>query len=339
MKENKSSQRERRVHNIQMLLWTLLILIQMTVVHCLDGKAEEQPAPASEISIYIEEGQKPEPVWTDKAGNNYELVSWQMVTARQPARTRSVKETLYYEQMEGVSVIPRELMVPVTDGEQTCNVVCQIQEQTVVQEEWQEGFVFPVVFHMYGAGFYQLGDHLITGNEESPELAGCEALLLEQIGVSPDDYRITYVQWSGDSYLDAQGELCRDAAAFGQKLVRDYQVTYVGQAEFPGKSIRQIEANYHLTSLGNEIEADETVSDLAEVQEVPIFSDPMDSEEPLFSRTGVWWQKVIDTFLITVGIGAVLFFGGLTILALLHLVKMVKLWYSEKGWCQNRRKK
>lgn len=339
MKENRRSQRERRVHNIQLLLWTLLILIQMAVVHCLDGKAEEQPSPVSEISICIEEGQKPEPVWTDEAGNNYELVSWQMVSARQPARTRSVKETFYYEQMEGASVIPRELTVSVTDGEQTCNVVCQIQEQTVLQEEWQEGFVFPVVFHMYGAGFYQLGDHLITGNAESPELAGCEALLLEQIGVSPEDYRITYVQWTGDSYLDAQGELCREAAAFGQKRLRDYQVTYVGQAEFPGKSIRQIEANYRLASLGSEIENDETAGDLAGISEVPVLSDPVESDEPPLSRDGVWWQKVIDTLLITVGIGALLFFGGLVILALLHLVKMVKSWYNERDWCQNRHKK
>ena len=339
MKENRSSQRNRSVHNIQLLLWTLLILLQMTMVHCLEGKAEEQPAPASEISIYMEEGPEPEPVWTDAAGNEYELVSWQMVSARQPARTRPVKEMIYYDQVEGASVIPRELTIPVTEGNQTCNAVCQIQEQTVLQEEWQEDFVFSVVFHIYGAGFYQLGDHLIAGNEENPELAGCEALLLEQVGVSPEDYRISYVQWTGDGYLDAQGELCRNALAFGQKLVRDYQVTYVGQAEFPERNVRQIEAVYHLAEPEKEPETDATISDLTDIPEVPVFFELADSAEAPLSKLEIWRQKVIDTLLITVGIGAILFLGGLVMLALLRLVKMVIAWYNEKNWYHKRHKK
>lgn len=319
MKEGKSSRRKSSVYNIQLLLWTLLVLLQIAVVYCLDGKAEEQPAPALEISVFLEA--EPEPVWTDEAGNHYELVSWQPVSRHQPARTRLVKETLCYERIEGGSAIPRELTVPVTDGEQTFYVVCRLQEQSVLQEEWQEGFAFPVVFHLYGAGFYQLGDRLITGNEESPELTGCEALLLAQIGVSPAEYRITFVQWSGGSYLDDQGEMCRNATAFGQKLVRDYQVTYVGEAVLPERRISQIKANYRLAGPKNEVRTGETVDDLPESSEAPAFTDPTDVPGPPLSRPGSWWRKMIDTLLVTVGIGAILFFGGLAMFLLLKIVK------------------
>lgn len=325
VKENRSSQQKSTVHSIQMLLWTLLILFQMTVVFCLEGKAEEELDPAREISIYMEEGQQPEPVWTDEAGNDYQLVSWQLISVDQPARTRLIEKTLYYNQVEGNSVIPQNLDVSVIDGQQNHNVICQIQEQLVLQEEWQDGFVFPVVFHSYGSDFYHLGDYLIKGNEDSPELAGYEALLMEQIGVSSEDYRITYIQWSGEGYLDEQGELCREAAAFGQKKVRDYQVTYAGQAEFPGQSIRQIEGRYHLVNQENETEAEQAVSETTEGTEVPVFSSPPPSSNSTL------WQKVIDTLLITVGVGVVLFLGGLVILALVRLAKTLKSWYNEKN--------
>lgn len=191
---------------------------------------------------------KPEETYEDDTGTRYELEHWSVVPVTIPSVTREVEENVLYDQVEGMTTLPDTIEVETSDRGrgQTITVVCQMEEQQAVREEWQDGFVVTVTFHTYEAGYYQLADRLIPYNDERPELEGCEALLLELVKVPPEDYRITHVQWAGEVYEDEEGNQCRDAAAFGQKRIRDYQVTYRGTAVFPAKEGWQTVAVYRL---------------------------------------------------------------------------------------------
>lgn len=315
----------RRVRIVQMALWTMTVLIQMSVVTCLEVRAE-----AERITITYDLEDSPDACtgpaeyYEDESGTEYELESWSPVAVTLPSITRNVKEEVAYDQIEGVTVIPEDLEVTVRDRErgQAVKTVCRMEEKEVMRETWQDDFAFTVTFHTYGAGYYQLADRLIPDNDEEPELDGCEELLLELAGVSPEDYRVTYVQWSGDAYQDEDGTLCRDAVAFGQRRICDYRVTYSGRAVFPVRSGWQTSAVYRLpeTAVADEVtenaETEITVIAVPETEvQTQIEPAGQSKEHPSL------WERITQTLMVAVAVGAVFFFGGLLLLAILRVVK------------------
>lgn len=66
-------------------------------------------------------------------------------------------------------------------------------------------------------------------NDEQPKLEGAEAFLLRAEGMSPDTHRIYEIRWNGGTWLDEEYGVCREAAVFAERLVRDYTAYYTGE--------------------------------------------------------------------------------------------------------------
>lgn len=288
----KEEKRKRRVHNAQVGLWTALILTQMVVVHCLTVRAE--------------------------TAGGYE--------------ERRVYRDVVYEAVEDAAAVPETVDVQVRRSGQTAVAICRAKDKTVLREWWSEDFSFPITFHTYDAEFYELGDCLIPYNEERPQLEGCELQLLNAIGVSPEAYEITQLQWAGDAYRDGEGKLCRDAVAGGRKLLRDYRVRYEGRAVFSagGAPLTDPQEPETVEEDMPEDEAENTV----EESRVSMLQKEEDSAqiEPKEQEDGrpAFWRKLTSTLLLIIGIGALLFFGGLLFLAFLWVVKKLRKWYTER---------
>lgn len=336
--------RAGRVKTIQLVIWTLAILLQMGILKSLEGKAATTAAETASavtsaeeiiIRLEIEESpeacKRPDSTYEDENGILYELASWSAVPAVMPSVTRNIEKVIRYDQVEGVTSLPEEIEITANDRErrQTAAAVCRIIQQEAVREEWQDGFAFTVTFHTYEAGYYELAGRLIPYNDETPELAGCETELLELAGVSPEDYRVTHVQWSGGVYTDESGNRCRDAAAFGQKRLRDYRVTYSGTAVFPEKAGWQTVAVYHLPQPEAQEETPEETSGSETVREEPqteIGKIANPAPEPPVTL----WERITRTLMMTIALGAAIFFAGLLLLAILRLVKRVRSCYNRR---------
>lgn len=335
--------RARRTRAVQTGLWALTILLQMGIVKCLEVRAETGAGKASELTVRygieeaFEDCTQPDGEYEDEDGVFYELERWSAVPVTVPPLTRKVQKEILYEQIEGVTALPDSIEITARDEErgQTATAVCPAEEQETVREEWQDGFVFTVTFHTYEAGYYELADRLIPYNDERPELEGCGELLLELAGLSPEDYRVTHVQWSGEAYQDEEGNRCRDASAFGQKRLRDYRVTYSGTAVFPEKKGWQTVAVYRLPQ--EETGTEETFAPAtARASEPRPLPEEMEQPGDIPAKQPLTlWQRITRTLMITIAAGTALFLGGLLLLAILRVVKKLRSCYNRRKMKSN----
>ncbi len=307
----------------QISLWVSLILFQMIVVESMKVYASEHmperkvESEGQKITIYSENYQKEEECqepagsyWT-KEGVEYILTFWEREQITVPAQSCLVIKKGFCEGVEGITKLPESVTAKVErEGKQT-EVKYLLEEKSVIKEEWQDGFTFPVTFHKYDADYYWLRDRLVEKGEEKPHLEGCEDLLLEEIGVSPEFYQITDISWDGGSYEDEKGERCRNAVAFGRKRVQDYQLLYQGVAEFPEYEMWRVAAVYELPATKQKVqEKSETI------REAPLIVQ-IEEEGPASAAEPTLWERITRTLLITIAVGAMLFFGGLLTLAAL----------------------
>lgn len=222
-----------------------------------------------------------------------------------------VEKTLVCERIEGAAVIPDVTEGEIQIGEEKMTVPCYLREKKVIREYWEDDFSFPVIFRSYGAGLYELGGQLIPVKEaDGPLLEGYEESLLQEIGVSPEEYRIREVCWDGDPYPGKDGVMERRALASGERLLRDYELRYVGTAWFPeGPS----------ATAAAETEEAPPVEPLVRVEPEPEREEVLPPAPPVREKSGltrIW--RITRTVLVTVGIGTLLFFGGMLLLLLVR---------------------
>lgn len=201
----------------------------------LTGEQESEVILESEILFEEREGYTPEREYVDQSGKQYWLKEWNLEPYRVPERRKMEERTVRYENVEWVEQLPKQAAVFARDkitGQQF-QKECPILRIKFEKERWVSDFAFTAVFHSYDADYYQLGEKKIPYNSLKPELDGCEAELLTEIGVKPENYRILHAGWKRDSYFDENGDLCRDAEITGEKKVSDCYVTYGGEIVFP----------------------------------------------------------------------------------------------------------
>ena len=291
--QNEALQEERRknqVRTLQTALWAGLILVQMMVVNSLTVQAGQAHLL----------GQAAQPFETEKT-----------------AALRPVEKTVTYRRVEGAASLPEQMTVTVKAGGSSYEVVCEAAEQQVLKEYWLEDFRFPITFHSYDSQYFQIGEQLIPYNAEQPGLEHCDLQLLSLLGLSPAEYQVDSVVWDGEAYRD-KGVLCRNAIGAGRRLVRDYEVRYVGSIPLPeqeeseenagaqqetGAATEETETESAALPTVRETEAPEAAVAVLEEQ------DEANSEKFL-----TLWQIITRTMLAIVGIGAILFLGGLLVL-------------------------
>lgn len=116
---------------------------------------------------------------------------------------------------------------------QTIHTSLPFERMDIVQDwHWREDVTIPITVTTYDANYYLLGDKKIPKEEESPALSGYENDLLESLNLSPESYRITRYAWDGEPY-EKDGELCRNAVAYGKRYVIECQAVFSGDAPLP----------------------------------------------------------------------------------------------------------
>lgn len=87
----------------------------------------------------------------------------------------------------------------------------------------------------YNGLYYRLKDsnELIPKSEEKPLFSGYERAILESLKLDSENYRITNSYWSGDTYYDSEGRLCRNCIYETEALVCDIHAIYEDELLLP----------------------------------------------------------------------------------------------------------
>lgn len=347
--EEREQEQRARVHTLQTALWVCLILFQMAVLQSITVRAETRAEDKAETWAEArteDEVAMPTEARTEAPTETPAAMSASPLPATpSDAGGRLIQREVVYRQVEGAAELPDTLKVTVKENGDSEVVLCQIVSAVPEREQWVDDFSFPVTFHTYGAQYYQVGDLLITEEGDQPPLETCREELLRMLGLSSDAYEITEAVWDGDAYPAEDGTLCRDALVRGRKLVRDYRVRYAGSLTLSENGGSAASSSLSGISWGRAgqgpTEENQTGDDGAgeqsglgtgagaEVRLEPESSVP--ARDPM-----AFWKVVTRTLLIIIGIGALLFFGGLVNLAVLRLAKSVRKWYTvhenKKSW-------
>ncbi len=249
-------------------------------------------------------------------------------------RAETVHREVTYEAVEDEAALPEEIMVSVLTGHDGELVPCQAVDWVEEAAYWQDDFSFPITFYEYGAGAYQLGEITVKKTDlEDPgqltELAeqyGTE--LLQSMGLSAEEYEVKKIVWTGTPYEKEDGIVCRDAMAYGNRLLRDWRVQYEGFVE-PERwqELKRGGADGELKEEGQEETVPETIKAVTETPEKVSEAEREEpKEQPAHgkSRLQEYLEKVTRILLVAVGIGVVFFLGGLFVLALLWIGRKLR---------------
>ena len=216
--------------------------------------------------------------------------------------------------MEGAEEIPGSISLKEDVAGNQAEGILFLRKSRIVREEWQDGFTAPVTFHAYGADEYQGGSLVIPGDAVLETCVSMGGQLLEFMGLSPLEYRILFADWSGESYEDEEGRMCRQAMVWGQKLLRDYEAEYEGEVSWTKPETRELEMVYRQIP---EV-SPAALQTVQGADHVPV--PEIQGEEPV----GNLWYWVRSGFVITVGAGLI----GIGV----GLLALLAVWYR-----QNRR--
>ena len=201
----------------------------------------------SEIMFSSQEEYVPEQ-FHEEGDDLYELDSWELEPVTVKPRKKHIEQQVLYNGAEYRNQIPEKRGIVAEEdfsGLKTEEEYPMLRMKKV-KEEWRDDFSFPVVFQSYGAEEYELGGVSITIDHSLLELEAYEEALLSEIGVTPENYRITKAVWSGAPYMDENDILCRNAVVSGRRKVTDYMVTYGGTVTFPEVEGFRCKAVYRL---------------------------------------------------------------------------------------------
>lgn len=242
----------------------------------------------------------PEEEYTGENGQVYRLKSWDIREQAGEIHTEYLRRRVYYEDVEGEETLPQEIEPQEQRNGIDLEGNLSLTEVQAEAERWDPGFSLPVTFHSYGAEGYVLGDAVIPDQDVLQEATASGGLILEQLGLSEGEYRITGMEWAGPEYTDPEGNLCRQAQAYGEKLLRDYRAVYEGEVQWKEPYLYELRAVYELPLEGA----------------APTPEEAAPEAVPERERESIWY-RIRRMAALTVGLGLIgIGLGGLILLAL-----------------------
>lgn len=172
------------------------------------------------------------------------LVSWEVIDTTIDAREQPVSDVIQYTSIAAEEDIPEAAVLTVADALTGNEVEVQVPLASASYSEarWEPGFEFPITIVNYDASRFELNGTEVELDEEKP-LQGYEEQLLELIGVSEENYRITSIRWDGPSYQE-NGHWSRKLVAKGDWKVRDCRALYSGTANLQEVKAKAVQAVY-----------------------------------------------------------------------------------------------
>lgn len=146
-------------------------------------------------------------------------------------REEAVEVTETYYEGEVPESVDYEYTDPVT--EKTVHTTLELKEKNVTDQEWVNGLSIPLTIYDYDAEYYLLNNtEFYIGANGQLDISGKESAILGYLNLSSERNRITGVQWSNNSYV-SNGTVCRQALAYGQRLINVMTATYQGIVTCP----------------------------------------------------------------------------------------------------------
>ncbi len=248
---------------------------------------------------------QPEASYVNEMGVQYCLTDWEVREVPGADWSRMLEKTEVYREVEGAEKLP-----PYVDSSQEKDGArisgrLYMQESRILGEEWREDFQVPVTFYSYGADEYELGGIRISGEDILASALAKQELLLGEMGLSPQAYHITAMDWEGESFMDETGQICRRATARGQRLLRDYEAVYKGQVHVTEPVSYEVSAVYEPEALENaagqrKLQEEEALPAITAVKEANPFSR--------WIKTGV--AVTASLGILGVFLGIILYFTG-----------------------------
>lgn len=247
---------------------------------------------------------KPEETYWDTDGNKYGLEGYEVKEVPGSMISVNMEKQIVYQGVEGAEGIPETISVQEESSGESAQGTLSIRDARILGEEWKEGFEAPVIFHAYGSDGYEAGPVVIGGGDELQEALAAREEILGMMGLIPEEYRISTMEWAGEPYEDQEGQVCRQAMARGEKLVRDYEVTYAGEVAYMEPATYEMEMVYRpIPPL--------PIQDVREQPDIV----PAGTGVPSEAEHSLLWHWVRNGFVITVGAGLVGVGVGIILLA------------------------
>lgn len=176
------------------------------------------------------EVQKPNET-SEKDGIIYTLKSTEILSRRIEERTKYVESEVTIEDLEWLDDIPKTSEIKVEDKSTGQVIASELPLIKILtdEEKWVSTFTFPITIRGYDLNYFMLGDSKIS-KEDS--LLDYKEEFLDYLGLPKDKYKISSIEWNGDSYTKG-GEVRRNATAYGQKSIHDIKAVYGGEAVLP----------------------------------------------------------------------------------------------------------
>lgn len=198
----------------------------------------------------------------EQGGKRYQLISVELVDAKKRGTITYVSSTIPYE-LEGMQTAPETAVLTIKDEATGNHFEREVPRKEIMEKDmvWKDDFSFPITVFGYGADVFYLGDHEVPANAD---LAQYGEQLLEYLGLPMECYMVDEVEWSGEPY-EQDGMICRNAVAYGKKLVRYVDVVYGGQVQAPDVPGKQYVAVYE-EILPETISETETTTEIEETE-------------------------------------------------------------------------
>ena len=118
--------------------------------------------------------------------------------------------------------------IPVKDRKtgKTVSVTCHKTGIQKTVDTWVNTYI-DIVFIAYDADHFIWQNIIVKKNAKEP-LKGYEKELLASVGGNESNYRVGKISWTGKSYRNKNGVLCRKARAAVRKKTAHYRVNYTG---------------------------------------------------------------------------------------------------------------
>ncbi|WP_097006322.1 hypothetical protein [Lacrimispora amygdalina] len=196
---------------------------------------------------FVDETKAESPKETMEQNNKvYKLKTMELLPRRIEERTQHVESEVELNDVEWLNDIPQTSDVEVTDNARSQVITAELPLMRVKTdtERWVDTFTFPITISEYDADYFMLGDTKVS---KSDSLINYKEDFLDYLGLPNDKYKISSIEWAGEAYT-RNGEIYRNATAYGQKLIHNIIAIYGGEALLPAVDGKY----YHCTYVNEE---------------------------------------------------------------------------------------
>lgn len=308
------------------------ILCMICSVYTYPSMAQEMKSITFSKKLTREEAaafKEPDNTYEDENGIRYQLLNWELEEKTGEEKKIPLEKQIRYLGLEEGEEIPETIYaevpapkpeLPETESAETPSGESHLEETQpplsgslhqadirIINEQWKDDLCLPVTFYSYGADEYQLGEITISAGTHNllEETAQESHHILDCLGLSDQAYHITSMVWNGETFTDEEGQVCRNALALGERLLKDVEVTYKGEGTLKEPDYYELHTVYQ----AEKYEEESTIELIPQTPES--LPDPA-------AKQGPFWYLIRTGFVITIAIGIFGILTGIILLLILN---------------------